>query len=105
MQGQQTYTGTAGQTALAATLRPPQKQSILVPSVISGMCLAFVIGFFTEGMVFRAPAILLAFIMPWIIFSMQTKASYENELKAWKDYLERHFICLRCGEIFEPRPT
>jgi RNA polymerase subunit RPABC4/transcription elongation factor Spt4 len=100
MKSQQSFTGSAGQTALAAHLKPPAKPW--------GLALVFVIGMGALAMAVaialwtRNPLPVIPVLAIWIAAGLWMRKTYQHTLREWERYLDAHFICLRCGALFKP---
>jgi transcription elongation factor Elf1 len=100
MKSQQSFTGSAGQTALAAHLKPPAKPwgSILVLVIGLGVLgMAVAVSFWA-----RNPWPIIPVFALWIGSGLWMRKVYQQKLREWERYLDAHFICLRCGALFKP---
>lgn len=95
MQSQQSYTGLAGQTHLAATLKPPKKPWAYTTGFGFGLVFLVVAGQTQSGW-----AALLFFIV-WGGIGYWIENKYLLERLSWREYLADNFICLRCGNTFD----
>lgn len=101
MQAQQTSTGLAGQTALAAKLGPPKKQHWFVVSFILAIPAGMIVGAMTSSSI--TPWGGLAFLLIWLVVGSVGKGYEEQRFREWQRYCEEQFICLRCGHTFKPQ--
>jgi hypothetical protein len=100
MKSQQTFTGSAGQTALAAHVQPPPRPW--------GFVIGFVVGLGVLGLLFavsmwdRNPLPIVLAVMIWVGIGLWMRGPYLVKYREWERYLDAHFICLRCGALFKP---
>lgn len=98
MKGQQSFTGMAGQTTLAAALNKPGKPWAyllgFVCSVVALMLCLAILPKDTQGVSF------LVFIYTWWAVGRYITLGYLEQIDRWETYLEENFICLRCGAMF-----
>lgn len=100
MKSQQTFTGSAGQTALAAHLRPPPRPWGFVVGFVLGLG---VLGLsFAVSVSYRNPLPIALALMVWIGTGLWMRRPYLQKYREWERYLDAHFICLRCGALFKP---
>lgn len=97
MNSQQSYTGMAGQTKLAA-LKPPSKPWAFTIGFVLGLIALVIVGSITgkDGGAWSG----VSFLAVWFGVGFWLKSDYQNKFTKWQDYLEENFICLRCGTIF-----
>jgi hypothetical protein len=100
MKSQQTFTGSAGQTALAAHLRPPPRPWWLVAVFILGFGV-FVLSV-AVSIWARNPLLVVLAVATCIGTGLLTRRPYLRKYREWERYLDAHFICLRCGALFKP---
>lgn len=100
MKSQQSFTGSAGQTTLAAHLKPPPKPWGAILVFVGGFvlfALAAVVALWTHDFW------LMVLVVPiWIGASVWMQKGHQREVREWERYLDMHFICLRCGALFKP---
>jgi hypothetical protein len=100
LKSQQTFTGSAGQTALAAHLRPPPKPGGFVIGFIVGAGLLAAL--FAVSLWERNPIPVVFSVLIWLGTGWWMRRPYERKFREWERYLDAHFFCLRCGALFKP---
>ena len=100
MKSQQSFTGSAGQTALAAHLKPPPRPWAAVVLHVCGLGVLAIAGgvaFWTHN-----PWVIVPILPLWIAAWLWIRNDYQRKLREWERYLDMNFICLRCGALFRP---
>ncbi|MBI4400019.1 MAG: zinc ribbon domain-containing protein [Nitrospirae bacterium] len=104
MRGLQGLTDSAGQTALVAPLKAPAKPWGFLLGFVLGLLLTVLI--VTQNGWSRSPLLVVIFFTAWIGTGVLVIWPYRRKLREWQQYLDAHFICHRCGAIFQPgKPT
>ena len=102
MWDQQSVVGTIGngQTFLAASLKAPLKPWALTVGFIIALCTIPIFSALPSGL--ESLVFLLGFPLVWLGIRYWMNQNYEAKYQKWKDNLDENFICLRCGDIFDP---
>jgi hypothetical protein len=100
MKSQQTFTGSAGQTALAAQVKAPPTPWGFAIGFGAGLAVLVLLLMISDWD--RNPLYLVLFVLIWVGTGVWMRRPYEPKFREWERYLDAHFICLRCGALFKP---
>lgn len=94
----------AGEPARVAPLKAPAKPWGFLLGFVLGLLLTVLI--VTQNGWGRSPWLVLIFFAVWMGTGVVLLWPYRRKLREWRHYLDTHFICHRCGAIFQPsKPT
>jgi hypothetical protein len=100
LRGQQSFTGVAGQTALAASLQPPKSPKAFLSGFLFGaLAWKLVLEVHFPMAELFGP---MCFVAIFLGVGMYRTSQHEKVLAAWNVFAESHFLCLRCGATFQP---